>query len=300
MNLMNFMPSDEFKQMSHDEKREAIRNLIHEINEDSSARAVLFNPEEQKFYSLNELIDAIGKEKAIDLLIRAMEQGDMTPCSITKEELKEAIKRKANGTATPEDDQMINLFNYVTEESEQVQLNKNLMAIVVKLIDFAQHARHFNPTFGDFLSTFNIIATITGMFTDGTSLSKYQQTGPITVHHVSKKIADDILKTWTDTCSEVPDDYMMLCALLQATQVYANKIKMCDGEVYKEILHDILPDIKMHGNEKCDCCGEDCECNDDCHCESENGSNEESKQPNIATPKTYKPNDQDMRDMLKE
>lgn len=300
MDLMNFMSSDEFEQMSHDEKREAIRNLIHEINEDSSARAVLFNPEEQKTYSLNELIDVIGEEKVIDLLIRAMEQGDMTPCSFTEEELKEALKRKANGTATPEDEQMINLFNHVTEESEQVQLNKNLTAIVVKLIDFAQHARHFNPTFGDFLATFNIIATITGMFTDGTSLSKYQQTGPTTVHHVSKEIADDILKTWTDTCSEVPDDYMMLCALLEATQVYANKIKMCDGEVYKEILHDILPDIEMNGNEKCDCCGEDCECNGDCHCESVNGSNEKTEQPNIATPKTYKPNDQDMRDMLKE
>ena len=33
MDLMNFMSSDEFEQMSHDEKREAIRNLIHEINE---------------------------------------------------------------------------------------------------------------------------------------------------------------------------------------------------------------------------------------------------------------------------
>lgn len=300
MDLMNFMSSDEFKKMSHDEKREAIRNLIHEIKKDSSARAVLFNPEEQKSYSLNELIDAIGEEKVIDLLIRAIEKGDMSPRSFTKDELKEAFKRKANGTATPEDEQMINLFNHVTEESEQIQLNKNLTAIVIELIDFAQNARHFNPTFGDFLATFNIIATITGMFTDGTSLSKYQQTGPVTVHHIAKEIADDILKTWTDTCSEVPDDYMMLCALLEATQVYANKIKMCDGEVYKEILHNVLPDIKMHGNEKCDCYGGDCECNGDCHCESENGSNEKTEQPNIATPKTYTPNDQDMRDMLKE
>ena len=53
-------------------------------------------------------------------------------------------------------------------------------------------------------------------------------------------------------------------------------------------------------NEKCNCCEEDYECNDDCYCESENGSNEKSKQPNIATPKTYKSNDQDMRNMLKE
>ena len=300
MDLMNFMSSDEFKQMSHDEKREAIRNLIHEINEDSSARAVLFNPEEQKSYSLNELIDVIGEEKVIDLLIRAMEQGDMTPRSFTKEELKEALKRKSNGTATSEDEQMISLFNHVTEESEQIQLNKNLTAIIVEFIDFAQNARHFNPTFGDFLTTFNIIATITGMYTNGTSLSKYQQAGPITVHHISKEIADDILKTWIDTCSEVPDDYMMLCALLEATQVYANKIKMCDGKIYKEILHDILPDIEMNENEKCDCCEEDCDCNGDCHCESGNGSNEKTDQPNIATPKTYTPNDQDMRDMLKE
>ena len=300
MDLMNFMSSDEFKQMSHDEKREAIRNLIHEINEDSSARAVLFNPEEQKSYSLNELIDVIGEEKLSDLLIRAREQGDMTPRSFTKEELKEALKRKANGTATPEDEQMINLFNHVTEESEQIQLNKNLTAIIVEFIDFAQNARHFNPTFGDFLTTFNIIATITGMYTNGTSLSKYQQAGPITVHHISKEIADDILKTWIDTCSEVPDDYMMLCALLEATQVYANKIKMCDGEIYKEILHDILPDIEMNENEKCDCCEEDYECNGDCHCESVNGSNKKIEQQNIAIPKTYTPNDQDMRDMLKE
>ena len=64
MDLMNLMSSDEFEQMSHDEKREAIRNLIHEINEDSSARAVLFNPKEQKSYSLNELIESICSSEA--------------------------------------------------------------------------------------------------------------------------------------------------------------------------------------------------------------------------------------------
>ena len=294
MDLTNFMSPDEFNKLSEDEKYEAIRNLIHMINEDSQAKAVLFNPVENVTYSIEELINKIGEEEVIKLLAKAIEEGNMSPKSISKEELKEIIERKENGTATPEDERTLELFNRAIEDDEAIKLNKSLTAIVIELVDFTQNERHFAPTFGDFIATFNIIAVITGVFTEDSSLSKYKQMGPSIIHHMTEEIARDILDTWINTCSEVPDDYTMLCALLEATQIYANKVKMCDAELYREVLHDILPDIEIDNDEECNCC------HGDCHCESENGSNKESKQPNIATPKTYKPSDKDMRDMLKE
>ena len=94
MDLTNFMSPDEFNKLSEDEKYEAIRNLIHMINEDSQAKAVLFNPVENVTYSIEELIDKIGEEEVIKLLAKAIEEGNMSPKSISKEELKEIIERK--------------------------------------------------------------------------------------------------------------------------------------------------------------------------------------------------------------
>lgn len=287
---------EDFRNLSEEEKRETIRNLIQMIKEDSQAKAVLYNPIEHKSCSLEELIDSIGEDAVIDILVHAMEKGDMSPQSFTKDEINKAIERKRNGTATEEDEKLLEMFDASMRDSEPVMLNRNFTAVLIELIDFSQNHRSFYPSIGDFLATFNIITTITGMYSEGSSLEKYQKTGPSVIHEMSAQIADDILNTWSSSCTEVPDKYMLLCALLQAAQGVANDIKLCDVEVYKNILGAVIPEIDECHNE-CDCCGEECHC----HSGSENGSNEPKESPKAVQPKTYKPSkDQEMRDMLKD
>ena len=287
-NLINFMSPDEFNKLSDDEKRENVRDLIHGILKDSKSKAVLFNPIDNQSASLENVIEAIGEEKLIDLLVQTLERGEMQPQKFSKEEVEAAIERKENGTATKEDEQMLAIISNISNQNDAFNFNQTLITILVDLIEFTQTDRGYKLSIGDLLATINLISTITCAFTEGSSLEKYQQLGPTAIHNMAKEMGQDIVDTWKNTCTEIPDDYMMLCALLEITQVYANKIHVCDADVYKNILSDVLCDFNVD------------ECDENCHCESENGSNEESKQPNITKPNTHTPTDQNMRDMLKD
>ena len=288
-NFKEKLASDEFKKLPEEEKRETISELIHKISEDSNAKAVLYNPITHKSCSLDEIIGSIGEEKVIDLIIHALDNADMSTQSFTKDEIEEAFERKSRGVATEKDEQMIKMFNSAVSSSENIQLNKNLTAIFVELITFLQEERNYYPSMGDFLATMNLFATITSVFSEGSSLEKYKLSGPTLVHKITSEMADDIINTWKQTCTEMPDDYMLLCALLEAAQKVANHVQLCDAEVYQHVLGQIVADVEKG----CDCDCDDC----DCHNDNTNGSNEE---PKTVQPKTYSPKDQDMRNMLKE
>ena len=288
-NFKEKLASDEFKKLPEEEKRETISKLIHKISKDSNAKAVLYNPITHKSCSLDELMNSIGEEKVIDLIILALDNADMATQSFTKEEIENAFERKSRGVATEEDEQMIKMFNSAVNSSENIQLNKNLTAIFVELITFLQEERNFYPSMGDLLATYNLIASITGVFSEGSSLEKYKSSGPVLVHKITNEMANDIINTWQQTCTEMPDDYMLLCALLEATQKVANRIQLCNAEVYQQVLGQIIEDVEESCNGDC----EDC----NCHNDNTNGSNETSK---TVQPKTYSSKDQDMRTMLKE
>ena len=287
------LPSyEEFKKLSEDEKRETIRNLIHTIKEDGSMRAVLFNPDENETYSMNELLESLGEEKVINILINVIEKGHFSQETFSKSEINDAIDRKRKGTATEKDEQMLTMLHASIEDSESMMLNKNLIGIFIELIDFLQNERFYNPTMGDFLAAYNLFMSVTGLFSEDSSLSKYKQAGPFVAHQIISKMGKDILDTWLSTCTEIPDDYILLSALLEAAQGIANKIRFCDSKVYKDVLHNIIPE-GMNEECECDCCEEECHC----HSDNTNGSNEHLE---AVQPKTYKSKDQDMRNMLKE
>lgn len=296
MDYTKLFSPEEFKALSEEEKRDTVRNFIHKIKEDSSSKAVLFNPKTHKTCSMEEMINTVGEDAIIDMLIKAIEDGLEPPKTISREQFAEIMERKRTGETTEEDEQILNMLSDSMEQSEEVMLSKNFTNVFVALLEFAQKERHFFPTVGDFLASFNILSTITGLFSDDSSLSMYKETGPSTIHEIASAMGQDILNTWLATCAEAPDDYMLLCALLEITQLVANKVKLCDSEIYRDVLKNILEDFDDEDDEDCDCeeCCEEC-------AKNENGSNKNTEPSKTVQPKIYKPSeDQEMRNMLKE
>ena len=299
MDFMNLLLSDDFKNLSDEEKHETVSNLIHEIMKDSGTHAVLFNPIEHKTCSLGEIIETVGEDSLIEMIIEGIENCDGKPQSFTQEEVNKAITNLRNGTATNRDIEILDMYKSIMEDSETVQISKNLTSVIVSIIGFAQNCRKYFPSIGDLLTTFNILSHVTCIHSEDSSLYKYKDSGYEVTYNMINSTANDILDAWKNTCTELPDKYIMVCALLEAAKRFANDIKLCDVKVYKETLGDILEDIDLFDDDnECDCCHNECE--GECNCENSNGSNKESKIQNTMKHKTYNSKDENMRNILKD
>lgn len=288
--ITNTVMSDEFREMSDEEKRNIVRELIHIVSKDTSNAGVLLNPRTHKMSSMTELIEEVGEDKLVDILIEAILEGRTATQFVTNEMVTEALKRKQEGTATERDEQLLKAFKSVMDQTEAIQINKNFLTVIVELVEFIQKDRKYDVTMGDLLASMNVMGAVTAMFSNGSNLENYNSFD--TGHEIISQVSKSIVEKFESSVNTMPDDYTMMCAYLEAAQRHANNIKCLDSEQYRDILGSVI--VQHEDEEDCDHC-EDCEYCGNCHASgNENGSN-------MARPNVYNPNeDDDMRNMLKD
>lgn len=243
MDYKDMVTNDDFKNLSREEKEKIVRGIIKDFAEGKTDDFLIFNGEGIDNDILLKMIETIGEDKIVNDIIERIDDVEFNKIPITLERCNEALKRKKNGTATKEDELIIDAMYSSYHADKGYELYKNTLSVMIELISFAQNNVGYNPTLGEMLATFDTLATYTGMYSEKDSILKnYKNDTLLQAGMVIEKISDNIVNTLKDSCEELPDDTTVFCALLRAAVRIGRDIDLLDTKIYKEILEGVIYD----------------------------------------------------------
>ena len=276
MNLKEFNP-EEFNNLSLEEKKEFVRKLIHS----EAAYAAFYNADTNESVSIKGLVDELGEEEALEIIIKAMETSVAETKTITREELKALIEKANRGECTENELDMLNFITNQILSENNVEFERCWMDSTLNLIHYAQKHINYSPKLDDVLAACIVLFTISGTKIKDGALSKYTVGDSKLITEICGQIADDIYDTWKVSCSSLPAPELIVVSLLQlaARIAHDNKLEFCKATEISELLNVSLDKID----------------------DTENGSNTDFDS-DICKPKTYHSMDEDreMRNLLKE
>lgn len=274
--------------LSREEKRELVRKLIHSEAADIGVSAAFFNSKTKESMDMKGLVERVGEERAIDIIVEAIDSGSSKVKSIDVEDLVELREKAKRGECTEAELALLDFVNNKINDTESMRLHfsKNLTQSTISLIDYTRKNINFNPKLEDVLSACAVLVIISGMFSNNSGLSKYTPNDFDIVSQIITQIQEDIYDTWKASCESLPDPELIVASLLQlATRIaIENKLELSDMRSVSDAMN-----IPLFSDED--------EEDDD----TENGSNESYK-PRVVKPTTYNhsSDDEDMRDLLKD
>lgn len=286
---------DEIRDLPEEEKREFIRKLVRA--EDSRVQAVFFNPVENAAVSMHELALSLGEEKAIDIIITALEEPITKATTLNREQMNELLIKVKNGEECTEEEKiMLNVFkdklfpNYLT-------FQEHLIELIFNLTKLCEEEMEYRPELANLISVASILSAISLTQGEDTFMKMFSKSSPETIIEMVEQVGDDIYDTWKASCDTELNEELVFLGLLQlATKIAKkNNYSLIDSKNMSE-------SMGLNCNDNCDNCeGCDC-CCDECDDESENGSN---PLPNVARPVTHnsisKENEnKEMKDLLKD
>lgn len=290
----NGLSFQQLKNMNTEERKAFIRHIIEE--RDSNTKAVLFDVQHQRTISIFEMADEMGIDKTVDFINNLIDSSKCHAQTMTGDELYEAIGRMRSGNATEEEENLVHAFMDSMLDTDAHKFYENLIEIVIDLVNFAQQKVGYEPTLGDIYNAISAFSIVNMTLDKNCGLHKYFHKGPEVVSEIGIQVGEDIYNSWKATLTEEPDLSIVLAGLLFLTSKIARQAgyKIVSAKDIAELL-----DYKLEptDDENCECNGH-CEGECECHHENENGSNKNIVQPVI--PFSFKNEDQDMRDILKD
>lgn len=286
MNDPKYLSAEEIRNLSTEEKREFVRSLIH--SEAVDVRTAFFNPQTKQRVELKDLVEQIGEEKTIELLVKAFEDETAGAMAATSKDFRELLEKAERGECTEEELGMLDFIRSTMEQDEMVQVGHCYLDAICSVTDFAQTDLSYEPTYSDFLSSISIFVMVSLVHSEDNALSKYSDKDAPLVAEMVNQIGTDIYDTWKDSCSELPEPELIVAGLI----LQANKIASEAGlKLPKAIkIANALGISLVDSNDSDD--------------DTTNGSNEEHCcdicQPNIYKSSSKNDEDKEMRDLLKE
>lgn len=276
MDKNTFEQFDNFKNLSEEEKKEFVRELIHS---EAAKSAAFYNPITGDFVSADGLVEHLGEEKAIEIIMNTFD--DARSVSLTNEDVAELIMKAEKGECTEEE---LRLLDFVTDKimktDDHLQFEKAWLETTVDLLNFVQKEVGYFPKVHDLLTGALILVSTSGMVSDKGGLSKYDFTDVPIITEMSAQVADDIYDAWKNSCTSLPDPEITVIGLLNLALKIAH-----DNNLEFSKSDDIAKGIGLTLIDEYD--------KDD---EDTNGSN------HICKPNLYRgsSDDEEMRDLLKE
>lgn len=269
---------ENFSELSYEEKEEFVRDLIH--SGAAGISAAFYNPKTQERMDINGLIEQVGEEKAIEILIKALDSKETEKIALSHENIKALIEKLERGECTDEERELLKFIAEESGEHNEIQFSKNYLKDSLGFLKFVQDEIGYNFTVCDLISSNHVIITVSSILSGKGELSKYEPSDISTILSMCNDISTDIYDTWKASCTSLPDPELIVSSLLflAGKIAYENDLVVSNVNDIADVLNTSLDD------------DEDCS-------EEENGSNE---QENVCQSKTHSSEDKEMRDLLKE
>lgn len=293
MNMNTFNP-EEYRNLSEEEKREFVREVVHS-GEAAGVHAAFLNPLTGTSVAMDDIIEKFGEDKAIEFVMDALNNFEGKVKTIDANDLKNLMEKAERGEC---DETELKMLEYITNTmsfEDSFQFSNNFNSMMWDMIHFAQTDIGYDPGYQDVLSALTVSGLTSFTLASDSELSKYQGNNFDTLVEMMHQVSQDIYDTWTNSCTELPPKELIVMSLINL----AGKISAEEGFIFApaSIMSQIMG-FEFLSDKACECeeCSGECSCHED---ENTNGSNEESK---ICKPVAYNPsqNNEDMKDLLKD
>lgn len=282
---MRDLTTEDIENMSNEEKREFVRKLIHDDDEAACMTAAFYNPATGQSLDIKGLVEQIGEDAVIDIVVNAIENGETKAKSLNLDEIKELMEKAVRGECTEEELSMLNAITEKMNVDDSVHFERTWIDYTLNLINYAQKQTGFQPGLHDVYSACFILTCLSCIHTPNGAMSKYDPTDAGILTETTSMIAKDIYDTWAKSCETLPEPEFIIAALINLAGkiAFENKIKFSNAADMAANVGLTLDDYE----------------DDD---EDENGSNDtcDACGCNVCQPATYNATDKDMRDFLKE
>lgn len=293
MNMENFN-SEEYRNLSEEEKREFVREVI-QSGEAAGVHAAFLNPATGTTVTINDIVEQLGQEATEDMLLEAFEQFQGDVKTLDMDGVRELAMKAERGECSETELKMLDYVMHNISKQDSFQFSSNFNNMMWDLINFSQTEVEYNPKFEDILASIVTSGLTSFTLMNDSELSKYQGNAFDTLVEMMHQVSQDIYDTWTDSCTSLPPKELIIMSLINL----AGKLSCEEGYEFApaSMIAQIM-DIEFISDNHCDCeeCSGECSCHAD---ENTNGSNEE---PKICKPVAYEPsqNNEDMKDLLKD
>lgn len=272
------MSPEEIKNLSYEEKKEFVRKLIN--SEAADIHAAFFNAATKEAVDIKGLVERIGEEEALDIIIKALDK-QINTISLDEDDVVNLVEKSMRGECTEEEQALLDVIMKDMNQNNHIQFEHYWLEETLNLIYHAQTKVKYNPKLLDLLSACTVLFYLSGISSNNGALSKYTPDNIGMVSEICNQIGNDIYDTWKASCTSMPEPELIICSLLHLARDIANKnnIEFANAKTIANLLGITFED-------------------DD---DIENGSNKTSD-CNICQPATYNPTDEDreMRDLLKD
>lgn len=287
MDIQNLTEKD-IKNLSLEEKKEFVRNLIHS----EAACAAFFNPLTKETIKMDELVEHMGEEKAIEMMVAALEKIDTKSISLEAKDIKELEQKARRGECNSDELAMLEFVHKEVMAKDSVQFEHNHIQLTCDMINYVQQNIGYTPGFDDLISSMVVLTLISRIHTKGSLMNKYEHADPTAVSEMIHLTANDIYDTWKASCSSESNPELVVISLLHLASKIAHEENMIIPDI-----KDIAPYLEVSIDNL----------DDDSDDDTENGSNE---MPNVCQPVSYTSasessymsddKDEEMRDLLKD
>lgn len=282
--------TEDLKNMSEEEQREYVRELIHAQSEEQSGVQAAFLGPNGEHIPLTVLAEKLGEEETINLVVKAMNLEGTECHTVNRKEYDELVAKAERGEELTSSEQAVlnAINNHVSTNTEEFQ--KHSLEALFEVIWFAQEKVKFFPAITELSMIFHLLVLETIRNTESSKVSMYKGGSCDQLMQMAESVGDDILNTWRESLSEQHDDGMVIIALMSAMikemVKYEQKHKasltipginyLRDVSGLTEPFLGLYSDYAEEDEGECSC-GSDCHCNGecDCHNEIENGSNQD-------------------------
>ena len=203
MDPMAFNP-EMLRNMTHEERREAIHNILTLSKEkDSRVKTVLFDESSGGFVNLADLMEKGDIEQVTDFLLDLVENCECNAASIHRDDIHELLEKCKSGEAT-EDEQRL-AAALVTSMSENELSNKYMTIklcseMMLDLVAFANaRINHNRTTYKDVLDSYLTLVLGSMLNTPNGAMERFKSMEPSGVSAMMRSIGAEIKQALTNS-----------------------------------------------------------------------------------------------------
>lgn len=253
MDDFKMLNNEEFKALSDDEKRDYVRKLIH-AKEAANIKAAFFNTETNEELSLSELVERLGEEETIDIVVEALSSTMVDISGLNSEKIKELLIKKKKGELTEQEEAILDFVMNKIEAESGFEFSNECMEVILNLIHHGQRDIDYNPDLSNFSFALDTLFICSEIINKNGIFANYSLEDSHLLADMSCKIADDIYNTWRKSCTTMPEPGLVIAALFKLISRISikNDISFAKAKDLSKILNLELYDDSENGSNEND------------------------------------------------
>lgn len=275
---------DEFKKMSHEQKCAKVKEAFEKINGTPSTKGVLYNPITKEVMDISSILGTPDETAAVEAVVNCMEDETIMHQVIKREEIQQIADNIRNGKASLKDLQAAEILSSISrEEQEGAMVVQNVTSMIIQVAKFTQEERNYRSRVSDYLVPIMSVFSLQGLLSgpdSGCLMGKYKS-NPEAMSDLVKELGDDIMEEWTSTATSVPDNLTLAMALITKAIDLTQDIEVSHLKEIEDLVSEASNvEFEIVNGER-----------------DGNGSN---GTPNMTQANVYDPNNDEMKNILRD